>query len=54
MEVPYGTDVTGLVAKFTASPGATLEMGSPESGIAFESGVTSVNYTNPAEGARYF
>ena len=49
VEVPYGTDVTGLVAKFTASPGATLEMGSPESGIAFESGVTSVNYTNPVK-----
>ena len=49
VQVPYDTDVTGLVAKFTASPGATLEMGSPESGIPFESGVTSVNYTNPVK-----
>ena len=47
VEVPYGTDVTGLVADFTASAGSTLWLGNPENGVAFESGVTSVNYTNP-------
>ena len=44
--VPYGTDVTGMVAEFTASSGATLHMNS-ENGLAFESGVTSANYTMP-------
>ena len=46
VQVPYGTDVTGLVAEFTASSGATLHMNS-ENGLAFESGVTSANYTMP-------
>ena len=45
VQVPYGTDVTGLVAEFTTSTGATVKMGSMD----FESGVTSANYTNPVK-----
>ena len=49
VQVPYGTDVTGLVATFTASAGSTVVMESPESNVPFVSGVTSVNYTNPVK-----
>ena len=48
VQVPYGTDVTGLVAEFTTSTGATVKMGST-TGMDFESGVTSANYTNPVK-----
>ena len=46
--VPYGTDVTGLVAEFTASSGATVKLGST-TGLDFVSGVTSANYSNPVQ-----
>ena len=46
--VPYGTDVTGLVAEFTASSGATVKLGSTN-GLDFVSGVTSANYSNPVQ-----
>ena len=46
--VPYDTDVTGLVAEFTASSGATVKLGST-SGMDFVSGVTSANYSNPVQ-----
>ena len=46
--VPYGTDVTGLVAEFTASSGATVKLGSTD-GLDFVSGVTSANYSNPVQ-----
>ena len=46
--VPYDTDVTGLVAEFTASSGATVKLGSTD-GLDFVSGVTSANYSNPAQ-----
>ena len=48
VQVPYDTDVTGLVANFTTSTGATVTMDAPD-GIAFVSGVTSANYTNPVK-----
>ena len=40
--------MTGLVAEFTTSTGATVKMGST-TGMDFESGVTSANYTNPVK-----
>ena len=43
--VPYGTDLTGMIATFETSPNATVYLTSP-SGVLMESGVTSVNYTN--------
>ena len=46
--VPYDTDVTGLVAEFTASSGASVKLGST-SGLDFVSGVTSANYSNPVQ-----
>ena len=46
--VPYDTDVTGLVAEFTASSGATVKLGSTD-GLDFVSGVTSANYSNPVQ-----
>ena len=46
--VPYDTDVTGLVAEFTASSGASVKLGST-SGMDFVSGVTSANYSNPVQ-----
>ena len=46
--VPYDTDVTGLVAEFTASSGATVKLGST-TGLDFVSGVTSANYSNPVQ-----
>ena len=48
VQVPYDTDVTGLVANFTTSTGATVKMDAPD-GIDFVSGVTSANYTNPVK-----
>src|SRR5699024_9059745 len=48
VQVPYDTDVTGLVANFTTSTGATVTMDDPD-GIPFVSGVTSANYTNPVK-----
>ena len=48
VNVPYGTSVTGLTATFTTSTGATVNVGST-SGMSFESGVTSLNYTNPVK-----
>ena len=47
--VPYGTDVTGMIATFTTSVGATIQVGSENSGVALISDVTSVNYTNPVK-----
>lgn len=44
--VPYGTDVTGMIAEFTATPGAAVHLTTP-GGVLVESGVTSINYTNP-------
>ena len=46
--VPYDTDVTGLVAEFTASSGATVKLGSTD-GLDFVSGVTSANYSKPVQ-----
>ena len=46
--VPYDTDVTGLVAEFTASSGATVKLGSTD-GLDFVSGVTSANYSTPVQ-----
>ena len=45
--VPYGTDVKGMVANFTTSVGATVELNAYGSGSILVSGETSVNYTNP-------
>ena len=44
--VPYGTDVTGMIAEFTTTPGAAVHLTTP-GGVLVESGVTSINYTNP-------
>ena len=49
VNVPYGTDVKGMVAEFVASPGAVVTTGAPETGIPFESGITTMNYTNPVK-----
>ena len=46
--VPYGTSVTGMIAEFTTSTGAKVEVGEL-GGMDFESGVTSLNYTNPVK-----
>src|SRR5699024_9205324 len=46
VQVPYDSDVTGLVANFTTSTGGTVKRDAP-AGIPFVSGVTSANYTNP-------
>ena len=46
--VPYGTSVTGMIAEFTTSTGAEVEVGEL-GGMDFESGVTSLNYTNPVK-----
>ncbi len=45
--VPYGTDVKGMVANFTTSVGATVELNAYNSGSILVSGETSVNYINP-------
>lgn len=49
--VPYGTDVTALVATFTASTGATVTVGeaSQESGTTSNNFTSSVTYTVKAE-----
>ena len=47
VNVPYGTDVKGLVATFTTSVGAKVELNAYGSEDILVSGVTSVNYTNP-------
>ena len=48
VNVPYGTDMKGLVATFEASLGATVKVGDTlASAVDFVSGVTSLNYTNP-------
>ena len=44
--VPYGTDLTGMIAEFTTTPNAKVYLKNPD-GVLLESGVTSVNYTNP-------
>ncbi len=44
--VPYGTDVTGMIAEFTTTPNAKVYLTNPD-GVLLESGVTSINYTNP-------
>ena len=44
--LPFGTDVTGLVAEFETSSGATVTLTTPD-GVLVESGITSINYTNP-------
>ena len=41
--LPYGTDLTSLVAEFTLSQGATAEVG----GVVQESGVTANDFSNP-------
>ena len=43
LTVPYGTDVTALVATFTLSNGATAEVET----VTQQSGVTPNNFTNP-------
>ena len=47
--VPYGTDVKGMVANFTTSVGAIVELNAYNSGSILVSGVTSVNYSNPVK-----
>ena len=47
--VPYGTDVTGLIATFDKSIGATIRVNDRVGGVELVSGVTSVNYTNPVK-----
>ena len=42
--VPYGTDVKGMVANFTTSVCATVELNAYGSGSILVSGETSVNY----------
>ena len=42
--VPYGTDLTGMIAEFTTTPNAKVYLTNPD-GVLLESGVTSVNYT---------
>ena len=46
VNVPYGTDVTGLVATFDKSVGSTIRVNDRVGGVELVSGVTSVNYTN--------
>ena len=45
VNLPFASDVTGLVAEFETSPEATVTLTTPD-GVLVESGVTSVNYTN--------
>ena len=46
VNVPYKTDVKGLVATYTASLGSKVTIGTT-GGAELISGVTSVNYSNP-------
>ncbi|MFR8066052.1 MAG: S-layer homology domain-containing protein [Acutalibacter sp.] len=45
VQVPYGTDLKGMIATFEHSLGSTVKIGSP-SGLDFISGTTSLNYTS--------
>ena len=45
VNLPFASDVTGLVAEFETSPEATVTLTTPD-GVLVESGVTSINYTN--------
>ena len=47
VNVPYGTDVKGLVATFTTATGAKVELNAYGSEDLLQSGVTSVNYSAP-------
>ena len=47
VNVPYGTDVKGLVATFTTATGAKVELNAYGSEDLLKSGVTSVNYSAP-------
>ncbi len=49
VNVPYGTDVTGLIATFDKSLGSTIKVNDRVGGVDLVSGVTSVNYTNPVK-----
>ena len=49
VDVPYGTDVTGLIATFEQSIGSVIRVNDKVGGVILESGVTSVNYTNPVK-----
>ena len=49
VNVPYGTDVTGLIATFEKSIGSTIKVNDRVGGVELVSGVTSVNYTNPVK-----
>lgn len=49
LNVPYGTDLTNMVATFTTSIGATIKVHDPVGGVDMISGSTSVNYTNPVK-----
>ena len=49
VSVPYGTDVTGMVAEFTTSTQAKVYMDDVKYGLSFESGVTAANYSDPIE-----
>lgn len=49
VNVPYGTDVTGLIATFDKSIGATIRVNDRVGSVELVSGVTSVNYTNPVK-----
>ena len=49
VDVPYGTDVTGLIATFDQSIGSVIRVNDKVGGVILESGVTSVNYTNPVK-----
>ena len=49
VDVPYGTDVTGLIATFEQSIGSVIRVNDRVGGVILESGVTSVNYTNPVK-----
>ena len=49
LNVPYGTDLTNMVATFTTSIGATIKVNDPVGGVDMISGSTSVNYTNPVK-----
>ena len=49
LNVPYGTDLTNMVATFTTSIGATIKVNDPVGGVGMISGSTSVNYTNPVK-----
>jgi len=43
LQVPFGTDVTKLIANYTVSPGAKVTVG----GVAQQSGITVNNFTSP-------